>query len=407
MNSYIEWGRLNMKFLTIAKKEVIDIFRDRRTIIMMVVVPLFLIPVLLGTVFKITKSMAEKASEKQLKVQIYGQEYAPDLYQAFADMDKVIILDQIPTDSIQSYIQQEFLDVAIHVDSDYKVNIAKNGQAKIRIQFKGTDSFGITKDRINGVLKKFENQIVSERMDRLNLKPEVVRAYNINYEDVASKQEKFGKIAGGWFPYVFIIFGFMGAMYPALDLGAGEKERGTLETILSSPASRLDIVLGKFLVVLLAAFLTAFLALGGMAVGIQRIPDIPPEVLIVINEVLNPKTIGLIMTLVLPVAAFFSAMLLGLSIYAKSFKEAQSIVAPLNIVIIFPAVIGTLPGMELNAITSLIPVLNVSLASKDIIAGVINPLYMAEVYMSLFGFAGLAIFWCVKMFNWEKTIFRS
>jgi|TARA_B100001079_G_scaffold75468_1_gene64982 sodium transport system permease protein len=396
-----------MKFLTIAKKEVIDIFRDRRTIIMMVVVPLFLIPVLLGTVFKITKSMAEKASEKQLKVQIYGQEYAPDLYQAFADMDKVIILDQIPTDSIQSYIQQEFLDVAIHVDSDYKVNIAKNGQAKIRIQFKGTDSFGITKDRINGVLKKFENQIVSERMDRLNLKPEVVRAYNINYEDVASKQEKFGKIAGGWFPYVFIIFGFMGAMYPALDLGAGEKERGTLETILSSPASRLDIVLGKFLVVLLAAFLTAFLALGGMAVGIQRIPDIPPEVLIVINEVLNPKTIGLIMTLVLPVAAFFSAMLLGLSIYARSFKEAQSIVAPLNIVIIFPAVIGTLPGMELNAITSLIPVLNVSLASKDIIAGVINPLYMAEVYMSLFGFAGLAIFWCVKMFNWEKTIFRS
>jgi sodium transport system permease protein len=396
-----------MKFLTIAKKEVIDISRDRRTIIMMVVVPLFLIPVLLGTVFKITKSMAEKASEKQLKVQIYGQEYAPDLYQAFADMDKVIILDQIPTDSIQSYIQQEFLDVAIHVNSDYKVNIAKNGQAKIRIQFKGTDSFGITKDRINGVLKKFENQIVSERMDRLNLKPEVVRAYNINYEDVASRQEKFGKIAGGWFPYVFIIFGFMGAMYPALDLGAGEKERGTLETILSSPASRLDIVLGKFLVVLLAAFLTAFLALGGMAVGIQRIPDIPPEVLIVINEVLNPKTIGLIMTLVLPVAAFFSAMLLGLSIYARSFKEAQSIVAPLNIVIIFPAVIGTLPGMELNAITSLIPVLNVSLASKDIIAGVINPLYMAEVYMSLFGFAGLAIFWCVKMFNWEKTIFRS
>jgi len=396
-----------MKFLTIAKKEVIDISRDRRTIIMMVVVPLFLIPVLLGTVLKITKSMAQKASEKQLKVQIYGQEYAPDLSQAFADMDKVIILDKIPTDSIQSYIQQEFLDVAIHVDSDYKVNIAKNGQAKIRIQFKGTDSFGITKDRINGILKKFENQIVSERMDRLNLKPEVVRAYNINYEDVASRQEKFGKIAGGWFPYVFIIFGFMGAMYPAMDLGAGEKERGTLETILSSPASRLDIVLGKFLVVLLAAFLTAFLALGGIAVGIQRIPDIPPEVLIVINEVLNPKTIGLIMTLVLPVAAFFSALLLGLSIYARSFKEAQSIVAPLNIVIIFPAVIGTLPGMELNAITSLIPVLNVSLASKDIIAGVINPLYMAEVYMSLFGFAGLAIFWCVKMFNWEKTIFRS
>jgi sodium transport system permease protein len=196
-------------------------------------------------------------------------------------------------------------------------------------------------------------------------------------------------------------------MYPAIDLGAGEKERGTLETILSSPASRLDIVLGKFLVVMLAAVLTAFIALAGMAIGIQRIPEIPPEILVIINEVLSPKTIGLIMTLVLPVAAFFSAVLLGLSIYAKSFKEAQSIMAPLNIVIIFPAVIGTLPGIELNTITALIPVLNVSLASKDIIAGVMDPFLMTEVYVSLFGLAGLAIFWCVKWFNRESTIFRS
>jgi sodium transport system permease protein len=199
----------------------------------------------------------------------------------------------------------------------------------------------------------------------------------------------------------------MGAMYPAIDLGAGEKERGTLETILSSPASRLDIVLGKFLVVMLAAVLTAFIALAGMAIGIQRIPEIPPEILVIINEVLSPKTIGLIMTLVLPVAAFFSAVLLGLSVYAKSFKEAQSIMAPLNIVIIFPAVIGTLPGIELNTITALIPVLNVSLASKDIIAGVMDPFLMTEVYASLFGLAGLAIFWCVKWFNRESTIFRS
>jgi sodium transport system permease protein len=70
-------------------------------------------------------------------------------------------------------------------------------------------------------------------------------------------------------------------------------------------------------------------------------------------------------------------------------------------------VIGTLPGIELNTITALIPVLNVSLASKDIIAGVMDPFLMTEVYVSLFGLAGLAIFWCVKWFNRESTIFRS
>ena len=396
-----------MKFLIIAKKEMIDITRDKRTILMMVAVPLLMVPVLMGSMMKIVSFQAEKASAKQLKVRFVGEEHAPNLYQAFTEMDKVIMLNQIPIDSIQSYIQEEFLDAAIYVNPTYSKDIAGNGQANIQIYFKGTDSFDIARDRIKAVLTVSENQIISSRMDRLNLQASVVKAYEIQYNDVASKQEKFGKLAGGWLPYIFIIFGFMGAMYPAVDLGSGEKERGTLETILSSPATRLDVVMGKFLVIMSAAFLTAFLGLAGLLIGIQQISEIPPPVLTLINEIFSVKSIALIMTLVLPVSAFFSAVLLGLSIYARSFKEAQSIIAPLNIVIIFPAVIGTLPGIELNSITALIPILNVSLAAKDIIAGVINPFFMTEVYLSLFGFAALALFWCVSAFNKESTIFRN
>ena len=396
-----------MKFLTIAKKELTDITRDRRTIIMMIVLPFVLIPGLFGVVYTIQSQQAEKATEQQMKVSFFGQEYAPELYQAFADLDKVIILDQIPADSVDSYIQNEYLDAAIYVNREYQESIDQNKQAPIIIKFKGTDSFGITRDRIKSLLTAQENQIITKRMNQLNLKPDIVKAYQIEYKDVASTQEKLGKFAGGFLPYFFIIFGFMGAMYPALDLGAGEKERGTLETILSSPATRLDVVLGKFLVVMLAAITTAFIALGGMYFGIQTFPDIEPWVLEVVNVILSTKTVILMMSLIIPISAFFSALLLGLSIYAKSFKEAQSIVGPLNIAIIFPALIGTLPGIELNAITSLIPILNVSLASKDIIAGTINPWYMVEVYLSLIVLAGLAIVWCVNWFNRESTIFRN
>ena len=268
-----------MKFLIIAKKEIIDITRDKRTLIMMVAVPLLLMPVLIGTMMKITSSQAEKASERQLKVTFFGQEHAPDLYKAFSNIDKLIILDQISIDSVQSYIQSEYLDAAIQIDANYQSNIENNGQAQIQVQYKGTDSFGTAKDRINTVLGQFEKNIIITRMDRLKLKPDVVKAFDIQFNDVASKQEKFGKLAGGWLPYVFILFGFMGAMYPALDLGSGEKERGTLETILSSPASRLDIVVGKFLVIMSAAFLTALLALGGILFGIQLISEIPPALL--------------------------------------------------------------------------------------------------------------------------------
>ena len=396
-----------MKFLTIAKKELTDITRDRRTIIMMIVLPFVLIPGLFGVVYTIQSQQAEKATEQQMKVSFFGQEYAPELYQAFADLDNVIILDQITADSVDSYIQNEYLDAAIYVNREYQKSIDQNKQAPIIIKFKGTDSFGITRDRIKSLLTAQENQIITKRMNQLNLKPDIVKAYQIEYKDVASTQEKLGKFVGGFLPYFFIIFGFMGAMYPALDLGAGEKERGTLETILSSPATRLDVVLGKFLVVMLAAIITAFIALGGMYFGIQTFPDIEPWVLEVVNVILSAKTVILMMSLIIPISAFFSALLLGLSIYAKSFKEAQSIVGPLNIAIIFPALIGTLPGIELNAVTSLIPILNVSLASKDIIAGTINPWYMVEVYLSLIVLAGLAIVWCVNWFNRESTIFRN
>jgi len=396
-----------MKFLIIAKKELTDITRDRRTLIMMIVLPFVLIPGLFGVVYTIQSQQAEKAAEEQIALSFFGQEYSPDLYQAFAELDKVIILDQIPTDSVESYIQDEYLDAAIYVNRDYQKSIDQNKQAQIIIKFKGTDSFGITRNLIKSVLSNKENQIINERMNELNLKPDIVKAYQIDYKDVASVQEKLGKMAGGFLPYFFIIFGFMGAMYPALDLGAGEKERGTLETILSSPATRLDVVLGKFLVVMLAAIITAFIALGGMYFGIQTFPDLEPWVLEIVNEMLTLKNMALIMSLIIPISAFFSALLLGLSIYAKSFKEAQSIVGPLNIAIIFPALIGTLPGIELNAVTSLIPILNVSLASKDIIAGTINPWYMVEVYLSLIVLAGLAIVWCVNWFNRESTIFRN
>jgi sodium transport system permease protein len=396
-----------MKFLTIAKKELTDITRDRRTIIMMIILPFVLIPGLFGVVYTIQSKQAEKATEQQMKVSFFGQEYAPELYQAFADLDKVIILDQIPADSVDSYIQNEYLDAAIYVNREYQESIDQNKQAPIIIKFKGTDSFGITRNRIKSLLTAQENKIITKRMNQLNLKPDIVKAYQIDYKDVASVQEKLGKMAGGFLPYFFIIFGFMGAMYPALDLGAGEKERGTLETILSSPATRLDVVLGKFLVVMLAAFITAFIALGGMYFGIQTFPDLEPWVLEIVNQMFTIKNMALIMSLILPISAFFSALLLGLSIYAKSFKEAQSIVGPLNIAIIFPAMIGMIPGIELNAITSLIPILNVSLASKDIIAGTINPWYMVEVYLSLIVFAGLAIVWCVNWFNRESTIFRN
>lgn len=104
---------------------------------------------------------------------------------------------------------------------------------------------------------------------------------------------------------------------------------------------------------------------------------------------------------------FFAGILLSFSIYAKSFKEAQSIITPLNIIILIPAIIGLMPGIEFNTVTAFIPVLNVSLASKAIFAGAINFSLLAEVYGSLIILAGLSLFIAARFFSRESVIFRN
>ena len=148
--------------MIIAKKEILDVTRDKRTLFMMIAFPLLLMPLLIGTMMKITNSQAEKASEKELKIAFIGQQYAPELFNEFSNLDKMIILDQIPTDSLQSYIQSEYLDAAINIDPSYESNIYNNSQAQINILYKGTDSFGIAKERIQVVLQKFEKSIIEK-----------------------------------------------------------------------------------------------------------------------------------------------------------------------------------------------------------------------------------------------------
>jgi len=196
-------------------------------------------------------------------------------------------------------------------------------------------------------------------------------------------------------------------MYPAIDLAAGERERGTLETLLTSPASRLEILFGKFGVVVLTGILTAAVAIIGLYIGIIQTREIPPELLNTILGILEFKSIAMLLSLLLPLTVFFAGILLSLSFFARSYKEAQSIISPMTIVIVVPAFVGLMPGMSLNVVTACIPILNVSLATKAIIADTATPPLLAEVCLSLIAIAVLSLFVCARIFESEGTVFRG
>ena len=394
------------KIMTIFKKELIDSIRDRRTLITMVVVPLLLFPILIGISSKIMISQARKAREKTLGIGLMTYNNAREFRESLLGREDVAVIDHIDAELGQQLIKKDSLDAFILFEKDFDKRVGDMLTGRITLYFKATEEREIEKRRVLTLLNDFERELRSSRFDKLNLDLSIIETIDVDEQNLATPKERLAEVIGGFLPYLFIIFCFMGAMYPAIDLAAGEKERGTLETLLTSPVGRFQILLGKFGVVVLTGILSAAISMLGMYVGIRQVKEIPPELLNMILSILEFDSIILLISLLLPLTIFFAAILLSLSFFAKSFKEAQSIISPMMIVVIIPAFIGLMPGIRLTPTTALIPVLNVSLATKGIIADTIVPGMLIEVYLSLIVYAALSIVVCSKIFTREGTIFR-
>ena len=390
----------------IFKKELIDTLRDRRTLITMVALPLLLIPLLFSISSKLMTKQMKKAQAEVLKIGLIANDNAEQFREMLVNSENVKIIENISIERARALIQKDSLAGAFSFDQDFDKELMELKAGKVHVYYKTKERQSITKMRLLELIKGFEKKLMSTRLKKLGFQQSIVNTVKLYEINIATPKERVGQIIGGFLPYLFILFCFLGCMYPAIDLGAGEKERGTLETLMTSPANRLHILIGKFGVVVLTGVMSAIISMIGMYVGIKQMTEIPPELLGAMLSILELHSIVLVLSLLVPLTIFFAGIELSLSIYAKSFKEAQSIISPLTLVVILPAFIGLLPGMVLNKTTALIPILNVSLASKDILSGTVNSVLLAEVYLSMFLLAGISLYFCSKWFAREETIFR-
>ena len=193
-------------------------------------------------------------------------------------------------------------------------------------------------------------------------------------------------------------------MYPALDFGAGEKERQTLETLLLTPASRTSIALGKFLVVLTSSLTTAGLGIGSLAV--MFVYFVPKPILAQLDLNLGATQVIALLLLAVPPCAASSGVFLAISVFARSMREAQSYLAPVPLLFILPAGAGMIPGLEISTKLALIPLVNVSLVSREILKGEVPWGYFAMTVGSCGMLALICVAACVWMFRRESVLFR-
>ena len=196
-------------------------------------------------------------------------------------------------------------------------------------------------------------------------------------------------------PLILVLMTMTGAVYPAIDLTAGERERGTLEILMAAPIPRLSVLLAKYAAVLAVALLTAVINLGhgGALLVLGGVPFLFASGLAVV--LLALEVLGLVVLF----AAFFAAVLLTLTSATRSFKEAQAYLIPLMLLALIPGLVSLLPGMELQGINVWVPLLNIVLLAHDLLEGSAEPLEAAVVVLLTVVYALLALALAAKVFG--------
>lgn len=404
--------------VTVYLKELKDSLRDRRTLISMIVVPTLLMPLIIFGAGTIMTKVVKKAQSEATAMVVIGGADSPAVLEALKAEKKFRLVE--PTMDYKKMISEKQVRLAVEIPAGFEASL-KGGEPKtvMLYHYEGEMKSGMGVSDVERFFRNLREKTVEARLTDRGLSPDLIKPFEVRRQNVAPPEKVGGNLIGGLIPYIIIILCFTGAMYPAIDLTAGEKERGTMETLLCSPVHRVNIVLGKFLMVMTASVATIALTLVSSAVsiivggsmmmggGAKAAAGAATGGGGGFMPIIDPAGILGVFAMIAPVAMLFAALLLTISLFAKSYKEAQSYVSPLIIVVIMPAMMGMLPGIELTAKTALIPILNLSLVCKEMLSGVWHWHYIALIFGSTTLYAAIAVALCVRMFNREDVMFRA
>ena len=310
-------------------------------------------------------------------------------------------------------IVEKQIPAAIEIPQDFDKSVVDQKKLEVMIyNYSGDLKSDIAAGKMDTALKAYRDDVVKKRVVAQKLPVEVLEPFEVTQKNIAPPEKSGAALFFGRFiAYIVVFLCFNGGMHPAIDLTAGEKERGTMETILSSPISRAHLVVGKFLLVLTTALSTAALSVISMAISFALVNVLHGKTIQAGNE--GPAMhIGVgaalsVFIMAVPLAVLFSSILLMIASFAKSYKEAQTYIVPMVFIIIIPAIAAMLPGVDLNAKLALVPILNVSLLCKELVIGTYHWNYIAIIFTSTCAYAAVALFLAVKMFQRESVLFRS
>ncbi|HLA83365.1 MAG TPA: ABC transporter permease subunit/CPBP intramembrane protease [Thermoguttaceae bacterium] len=452
----MKWSNVRL----ILSREIRDQLRDRRTLFMIVVLPLLLYPLLAMCVVQVSQFRKEHAT----KVFVIGAHprllEEPALFEnnrfaarLFSSPEGVALLElkfapETPppgktladmADQARQQVAKSGgpYDAAVYFPSDFAEQLERfrqgvaartsgrdvvgeaDGATKKKRAFKelppvprpdiiftsANEKSQMAGSRVLDVLQRWGEEVGRANLSALGLSPSAAKPIEVAASDLAEESGRSGSVF--WaklLPLILLLWALTGAFYPAVDLCAGEKERGTLETLLSSPAQRSEIVVGKLVTIMIFSMITAILNMGTMSLTGGLLMSHMP-----IQGAPSLMSFVWLFVALVPMSALFSALCLALASLARSTKEGQYYLMPLVMICMPLALVPLAPGVELTLGNSLIPVTNVVLLLRTLLEGdyaTALRFALPVIGMTLLCCL-LAIRWAVEQFNKESVLFRE
>lgn len=375
--------------------------------------PLILYPLIFGMMGKLNKTDAANRKGKPSRILLVdpGQVIGPLLKADGKQFEMV----PPPQGDVKQAIRDQKLEMMLEVDADALARLDNHQTFGLKATYdKSDDSSKLALTRLKEAMQKQDKAWIEARLKTLGASPDLAAPTRIEPVDAGDTGLYVGKMLGAFLPYLLMLMMFGGSMQHGIYATAGEKERGTLLSLLSTSLPRNQIIWGKLLFVFSIGLLSALINLLAMGLSIGQSfagsasasGAAGAQSLGGLSAMANPMTLSLTFLLMIPLGLLFANFIVMMGVQAKNTVEAGTAIMPGLMVVMVMAVFSMAPGIEKMAFLPYVPILNVSLAIRKLFSQQGNALEFAIAFLMTVGLAGAMTWLSTRLLNRESALFK-
>jgi len=390
--------------LLIAKKEFLELSKDRKTMFFAFVLPFLLYPAIFGMMAKMGKR--DEAQNRNKASRVYVADPSGAMNGLLADT-KLFERVAKPEGDLKQAIRDQKLELALEADANAAEALQKHQTFTLVATMDESERASeVALKRLKESLKGQEKTWVQGRLQVLGASSQLAEPVKLEVKNAADVALEVGKAMGKFLPYLLMIMMYTGAMQHGIYATAGEKERQTLLSLMATRLPRNQIILGKLLYIFCMGVIAALLNLLSMGLSIGFMTGGSANSMQAMSAIANPVTLGLTFLIMVPLGLFFSNFILLMGIQAKNTIEAGSAITPGIFLVVFLGVFTMAPGVDKMAFLSYVPVVNVCIALRKMFSQQPNWLEYAIAFTMTVGLAGLMTLVSTRVLNREKALFK-